>query len=112
MKRELVIVIDFGGQYNQLIARRVKKWNVYSEVVPYNISLEKIKEKNPKGIIFTGGPASVYGEDSPRCAEGIFDLGIPVLGICYGMQLMTYTLRWKSAKSRNKRIWYNKGWNW
>lgn len=106
---ELILILDFGGQYNQLIARRVRECNVYSEVVPYNISLEKIKEKNPKGIIFTGGPASVYGEDSPRCAEGIFDLGIPVLGICYGMQLMTYTLRWKSTKSRNKRIWYNKG---
>ena len=96
---ELILILDFGGQYNQLIARRVRECNVYSEVVPYNISLEKIKEKNPKGIIFTGGPASVYGEDSPRCAEGIFDLGIPVLGICYGMQLMTYTIRRKSAKS-------------
>ena len=91
-ENELILILDFGGQYNQLIARRVRECNVYSEVVPYNISIEKIKEKNPKGIIFTGGPASVYGEDSPKCAEGIFDLGIPVLGICYGMQLMTYTL--------------------
>ena len=89
---ELILILDFGGQYNQLIARRVRECNVYSEVVPFDISIEKIKEKNPKGIIFTGGPASVYGEDSPRCAEGIFELGIPVLGICYGMQLMTYTL--------------------
>lgn len=99
MKRELVIVIDFGGQYNQLIARRVRECHVYSEVVPYDISIEKIKEKNPKGIIFTGGPASVYGEDSPRCAEGIFELGIPILGICYGMQLMTYTLGGKVTKA-------------
>ena len=89
---ELILILDFGGQYNQLIARRVRECNVYSEVVPYDISLEKIKEKNPKGIIFAGGPASVYSEDSPKCAEGIFELGIPVLGICYGMQLMSYTL--------------------
>ena len=92
MKNELILILDFGGQYNQLIARRVRECSVYSEVVPHDISIEKIKEKNPKGIIFTGGPASVYGEDSPKCADGIFDLGIPVLGICYGMQLMTHTL--------------------
>ena len=96
---ELILILDFGGQYNQLIARRVRECNVYSEVVPFNISLEKIKEKNPKGIIFTGGPASVYGEDSPKCAEGIFELGIPVLGICYGMQLMTHTLGGKVARA-------------
>ena len=102
MKNELILILDFGGQYNQLIARRVRECNVYSEVVPYDISIEKIKEKNPKGIIFTGGPASVYGEDSPRCSEEIFELGIPVLGICYGMQLMTYTLGGKVARA-NKR---------
>lgn len=96
---ELILILDFGGQYNQLIARRVRECNVYSEVVPFDISIEKIKEKNPKGIIFTGGPASVYGEDSPRCAEGIFKLGIPVLGICYGMQLMTYTLGGNVARA-------------
>ena len=89
---ELILILDFGGQYNQLIARRVRECNVYSEVVPYDISLEKIKAKNPKGIIFTGGPASVYGEDSPKCDKGIFELGVPVLGICYGMQLMTHFL--------------------
>ncbi len=99
MKNELVLILDFGGQYNQLIARRVRECNVYSEVVPYDISIERIKEKNPKGIIFTGGPASVYGEDSPKCAESIFDLGIPVLGICYGMQLMTYTLSGNVARA-------------
>lgn len=99
---ELILILDFGGQYNQLIARRVRECNVYSEVVPFDISIEKIKEKNPKGIIFTGGPASVYGENSPRCAEGIFELGIPVLGICYGMQLMTYTLGGNVARA-NKR---------
>ncbi len=99
MKNELILILDFGGQYNQLIARRVRECNVYSEVVPFDITIEKIKEKNPKGIIFTGGPASVYGEESPRCAEGIFDLGIPILGICYGMQLMTHTLNGNVARA-------------
>lgn len=92
MEREMIIVLDFGGQYNQLIARRVRECNVYAEVHPYTMSLEKIKEMNPKGIIFTGGPNSVYGEDSPRCSAEIFELGIPILGICYGSQLMSYLL--------------------
>ncbi|MBS5986087.1 glutamine-hydrolyzing GMP synthase [Clostridium sp.] len=92
MKKELVLVIDFGGQYNQLIARRVRECNVYCEVHPHNLSIDKIKEMNPKGIIFTGGPNSVYGEDSPLCDKAIFELGIPVLGICYGSQLMAYML--------------------
>ena len=102
MNNELILILDFGGQYNQLIARRVRECNVYSEVVPFDISLEKIKEKNPKGIIFTGGPASVFGEDSPKCTDGIFDLGIPVLGICYGMQLMTYTLGGNVARATKR----------
>ena len=97
MNKELVLVIDFGGQYNQLIARRVRECNVYCEVHPYNLSIEKIKEMNPKGIIFTGGPNSVYGEDSPLCEKEIFELGIPVLGICYGSQLMSYMLGGKVA---------------
>ena len=92
MNRELVLVLDFGGQYNQLIARRVRECNVYCEVHPYNLSVEKIREMNPKGIIFTGGPNSVYGEDSPLCDKAIFELGIPVLGICYGSQLMAHVL--------------------
>ena len=100
--KELILILDFGGQYNQLIARRVRECNVYSEVVPYNISLEKIKEKNPKGIIFTGGPASVYGENSPKCADGIFELGIPILGICYGMQLMAHVLGGKVASATTR----------
>ena len=99
---ELILILDFGGQYNQLIARRVRECNVYSEVVPCNITIEKILEKNPKGIIFTGGPASVYGEESPKCDKKVFELGIPVLGICYGMQLMTYTLGGHVAQA-NKR---------
>ena len=90
--REMIIVLDFGGQYNQLIARRVRECNVYCEVHPHTLSLETIKKMNPKGIIFTGGPNSVYGEDSPGCEKEIFELGIPVLGICYGSQLMAHML--------------------
>ena len=92
MKKELVLIIDFGGQYNQLIARRVRECNVYCEVHPYSISLEKIREMNPKGIIFTGGPNSVYDKNSPLCDKSIFELGIPILGICYGSQLMAHLL--------------------
>ena len=92
MKKELILVLDFGGQYNQLIARRVRECNVYCEVHPYNLSIEKIREMNPKGIIFTGGPNSVYGENSPLCDNEIFNIGIPVLGICYGSQLMAHVL--------------------
>ncbi len=92
MKNELVIVLDFGGQYNQLIARRVRECNVYCEVKPYTMPLEEIKALSPKGIIFTGGPNSVYDPASPRIGKEIFDLGIPVLGICYGSQLMAYLL--------------------
>ena len=90
MEREMVIVLDFGGQYNQLIARRVRECNVYCEVHPFTMSIEKIREMNPKGIIFTGGPNSVYGEDSPTCSSEIYELGIPILGICYGSQLMAH----------------------
>ena len=89
---EKILILDFYGQYNQLIARRVRECNVYSEIVPFNTSIEKIKAKNPKGIIFTGGPASVYAENAPKCDEKIFELNIPILGICYGMQLMTHIL--------------------
>ncbi len=99
MKNELILILDFGGQYNQLIARRIRECNVYSEVVPYNITIEEIKQKSPKGIIFTGGPASVYGEEAVKCEKEIFSLGIPILGICYGMQLMTQMLGGKVAKA-------------
>ncbi len=92
MNQELIIVLDFGGQYNQLIARRVRECNVYCEVHPYTLTLEEIKAKNPKGIIFTGGPNSVYAKDSPKCGKEIFDLGIPILGICYGSQVMAHLL--------------------
>ena len=89
---ENVIVLDFGGQYNQLIARRVREHNVYCELLPHDTPIEKIKAKNPIGIIFTGGPASVTDEGAPTISTEIFELGIPVLGICYGCQLMSYEL--------------------
>ena len=101
-KNELILILDFYGQYNQLIARRVRECNVYSEVVPFDISIEKIKEKNPKGIIFTGGPSSVHGDDSRMCDKEIFNLDIPILGICYGMQLMAHVLGGKVSRADSK----------
>ncbi|EEG72536.1 glutamine-hydrolyzing GMP synthase [[Clostridium] hylemonae] len=92
MKRELVIVIDFGGQYNQLVARRVRECNVYCEIYSYKTDIEKIKELNPMGIILTGGPNSCYMPDSPTYSRELFELGIPVLGLCYGAQLMMHVL--------------------
>ncbi|MDO4475413.1 MAG: glutamine-hydrolyzing GMP synthase [Lachnospiraceae bacterium] len=92
MQKELIIVLDFGGQYNQLIARRVRECSVYAEVHPYTLSIDKIREMNPKGIIFTGGPNSVYGDEAILCSPEIFELGIPILGICYGSQLMAHML--------------------
>ncbi|WP_295157323.1 glutamine-hydrolyzing GMP synthase, partial [uncultured Ruminococcus sp.] len=93
MTNEYVLILDFGGQYNQLIARRVRECNVYCEVKPYNkIGIDEIKQLSPKGIIFTGGPQSVYGEDAPSVPAELFELGIPVLGICYGSQLMAHVL--------------------
>ena len=89
---QLVLVLDFGGQYNQLIARRVREHNVYCEVKPYKTPIDEIRAMNPIGIIFTGGPNSVYDEKSPKCDPKLFELGIPVLGICYGCQLMAHTL--------------------
>ncbi len=87
-----IIVLDFGGQYNQLIARRVRDNDVYCEVYPYDITLERIKQLDPKGIIFTGGPNSVYEEGAPTVDKAIFELGVPILGICYGSQLMAHLL--------------------
>ncbi|MCD8198878.1 MAG: glutamine-hydrolyzing GMP synthase [Phascolarctobacterium sp.] len=89
---ELVLVIDFGGQYNQLIARRVRECGVYCEIIPYTYTLDQIKAKDPKAIIFTGGPNSVYAENTPKVDVGVFDMGIPILGICYGHQFMAQAL--------------------
>lgn len=92
MTRETVIVIDFGGQYNQLVARRVRECNVYCEIYSYKTDIETIKEMRPKGIILTGGPNSCYEPDSPSYTKELFELGIPVLGLCYGAQLMMHLL--------------------
>mgnify|MGYP002303986475 FL=1 len=95
----MIIVLDFGGQYNQLVARRVRECNVYCEIYSYRTELEKIKEMNPKGIILTGGPNSCYEADSPTYKKELFELGIPVLGLCYGAQLMQYVLGGKVEKA-------------
>ncbi len=92
LKQELIIVIDFGGQYNQLVARRVRENNVYCEIYSYKTDISLIKEKNPKGIILTGGPNSCYEEGAPTYTKELFELGIPVLGLCYGAQLMSHLL--------------------
>ena len=99
MQQETVIVLDFGGQYNQLIARRVRECNVYCEIYSYRTDLAKIKAKNPKGIIFTGGPNSAYLPDSPTVDPEIYTWGVPVLGICYGSQLMMHMLGGKVCKA-------------
>jgi GMP synthase (glutamine-hydrolysing) len=99
MDRETVIVIDFGGQYNQLVARRVRECNVYCEIYSYKTDLAKIKAMNPKGIILTGGPNSCYEADSPTCSKELFEMGIPVLGLCYGAQLMQHVLGGKVEKA-------------
>ena len=102
MKKELVIVLDFGGQYNQLVARRVRECNVYCEIYSYKTDLEKIKAMNPKGIILTGGPNSCYEADSPTYSKELFELGIPVLGRCYGAQLMMHVLGGKVEKADHR----------
>ena len=99
MDQEKVIVIDFGGQYNQLVARRVRECNVYCEIYSYRTDIEQIKAMNPKGIILTGGPNSCYEADSPTYTKELFELGIPVLGLCYGAQLMNHVLGGKVEKA-------------
>ncbi len=89
-QHEMIVVLDFGGQYNQLIARRIRDLGVYSELLPFNTTADKLRELAPKGIVFSGGPASVYAEGAPTIDPAIYDLGIPIFGICYGMQLMTH----------------------
>jgi len=98
-KVETIVVLDFGSQYSQLIARRIRECSVYSKILPFYISAEDLKKENPKGIILSGGPASVYQDNSPKCDPEIFNMGIPVLGICYGLQLMIHTLGGSVAAS-------------
>jgi GMP synthase (glutamine-hydrolysing) len=100
--QEMIVVLDFGSQYNQLITRRIREFGVYSELHPHTITAEEIKGMNATGIIFSGGPNSVYDENSFRCDEAIFELGIPILGICYGMQLMTLHYDGKVEKAKHR----------
>ncbi|MGN0346161.1 MAG: glutamine-hydrolyzing GMP synthase [Lachnospiraceae bacterium] len=102
MEKELVIVLDFGGQYNQLVARRVRECNVYCEIYSYKTDLNKIKAMNPKGIILTGGPSSCYEEGAATCGTELFEMGIPVLGLCYGAQLMSHVLGGKVERAENR----------
>jgi len=102
MQKELIIVLDFGSQYSQLIARRIREQQVYCEIHPYNTSAIKLQNINPKGIVLSGGPASVYSKDSPICDEEVLTMGIPVLGICYGMQLMAHLLGGKVDASARR----------
>ncbi|MCQ2509967.1 MAG: glutamine-hydrolyzing GMP synthase, partial [Lachnospiraceae bacterium] len=99
MDQEKVIVIDFGGQYNQLVARRVRECNVYCEIYSYRTPIDQIKAMNPKGIILTGGPNSCYEEGAPTYTKELFELGIPVLGLCYGAQLMQHILGGKVERA-------------
>ncbi|WP_028612410.1 glutamine-hydrolyzing GMP synthase [Paenibacillus harenae] len=98
-QNEIIVVLDFGGQYNQLIARRIRDLGVYSELLPYNTSVERIRELQPKGIVFSGGPASVYEENSPLVDPAIYDLNVPIFGICYGMQMMSHQLKGKVERA-------------
>ena len=98
----MILIIDFGSQYNQLIARRVREFHVYCQIDPPNIDIDYIKHLNPKGIILSGGPSSIYEKNSPKCNEAIFNLQIPVLGICYGMQFMINALGGTVKKAKKR----------
>ncbi|ADG81654.1 glutamine-hydrolyzing GMP synthase [Thermincola potens] len=101
-QKEMVIVLDFGGQYTQLIARRIRECHVYCEILPYSTPVARLKAINPKGIVFSGGPSSVYAENAPVCDKEIFAAGIPILGICYGMQLMAQMLGGNVSRADNR----------
>ncbi|MEC2346769.1 glutamine-hydrolyzing GMP synthase [Paenibacillus barengoltzii] len=99
---EMIVVLDFGGQYNQLIARRIRDLGVYSELLPYNTPVERLREMAPKGIVFSGGPSSVYAEDAPHIDPAVYDIGVPIFGICYGMQLMAHQLGGKVERAAKR----------
>ena len=92
LNRQMIAILDFGSQYSELIARRIRETEVYSEVLSYRTPAEQLRQLNPKGIILSGGPSSVYDDHAPKCDPDIWNLGIPVLGVCYGMQLMVQQL--------------------
>src|ERR1700752_1497809 len=91
-RRNLVLILDFGSQYTQLIARRIREAGVYCEIHPYNVPLADLRRLPPRALVLSGGPARVYGDGAPRVGAELFDLGIPVLGICYGLQLTAFLL--------------------
>ena len=100
--KDVILILDFGSQYTQLIARRIRENKVFSRIVPFNITPEEIAEINPKGLIFSGGPQSVYDKDAPLPNKEIFKLGKPILGICYGMQVITYMLDGKVKDTKER----------
>ena len=101
-RRDLILILDFGGQYTQLIARRVREQKVYSEIHPFNVPLAKIRELAPRGIILSGGPASCYATDAPKISNEVYDLGVPILGICYGTQLTALTFGGKVVAAERR----------
>ncbi len=100
-----IVILDFGSQYTQLIARRIRELGVFSEIYPYNISLEELKAMEPAGIVLSGGPSSVSDPNAPMIAPKVYELGIPILGICYGMQLTAHLLGGKVEKSLRSGVW-------
>ena len=101
---QTILILDFGSQYTQLIARRLRELSVHSELLPFNASLDEISQRRPVGIILSGGPKSILEDGSPKCDPGIFELGIPILGICYGMQLITNSFGGKIESSSQREF--------
>ena len=108
MQKDIILVLDFGSQYTQLILKKLRKLSVYTIIEPYNVSFEKIKEYNPKAVILSGGPSSIYSKNPPLCSPKVFDLSIPILGICYGMQLINKHFNGKIILSQNREYGYTK----
>ncbi len=101
-EQEMVIVLDFGGQYSHLIARRIRELKVFCEMLPFTTPAEEVKARKPKGVVFSGGPSSVYQENAPVCDPALYDMGIPILGICYGMQLMAKQVGGRVSRSSHR----------
>ena len=97
VETQSIVVLDFGAQYSQLIARRIREQKIFSVVLPFNATLEEIRSYHPVGIILSGGPSSVYDKNAPHANKSVFELGLPVLGICYGLQFMVYALGGKAV---------------
>ncbi len=109
METQSIVVLDFGAQYSQLIARRIRELKVFSVVLPFNASLQEIRSYSPAGIILSGGPSSVYDSDAPLADKSVFELGVPVLGICYGLQFMVYALGGKVLPAAKREYGHAQG---